>query len=89
MSSLPYRPKDGDVPRNENEDEEEEEVDESGYKQVRDAVLFAIEVSDSMLKKPDVSGSKKADSSSPLEAALKCAYHLMQQRIISAPKDLM
>lgn len=89
MSGLPYRPKEGDPHRNDNEDDEEEEVDESGYKQVRDAVLFAIEVSHSMLRKPDVSDTKKVDSSSPLEAALKCAYHLMQQRIISAPKDLM
>ena len=89
MSGLPYRPKEGEARTNDNEDDEEEDVDESGYKQVRDAVLFAIEVSDSMLKKPHVSDSKKADHSSPLEAALKCAYHLMQQRIISAPKDFM
>ncbi|CAI4211352.1 unnamed protein product [Parascedosporium putredinis] len=30
-----------------------------------------------------------ADRDSPLIAALKCAYHLMQQRIISNPKDMM
>lgn len=88
MSGLPHRSKDGDLSREDNEEDEEEDVDEAGYKQVRDAVLFAIEISHSMLKKPDVE-SKKADHSSPLEAALKCAYHLMQQRIISAPKDLM
>ena len=88
MSGLPYRSRDGEQPRDENDEEDEEEVDETGYKTVRDAVLFAIEVSDSMLKKPN-SSSKKADTSSPLEAAMKCAYHLMQQRIISAPKDLM
>ncbi|KAJ9653778.1 ATP-dependent DNA helicase II subunit 1 [Neophaeococcomyces mojaviensis] len=89
MSELPLRTKDGDKNSDDNDEDEEEEVDEMGYKQVRDAVLFAIDVSKSMLKKPPVSESRKADSSSPLEAALKCAYHLMQQRIISAPKDLM
>lgn len=89
MSDLPHRSKDGDRPREDNDEEEDEDVDESGYKTVKDAVLFAIDVSKSMLKRPDVSGSKKADSSSPLEAGLKCAYHLMQQRIISAPRDLM
>lgn len=33
--------------------------------------------------------SKKADTSSPTLAALKCAYALMQQRIISHPNDMM
>ena len=43
-----------------------------------------------MLKVPQsMPGSKKSDTGSPLLAALKCAYHLMQQRIISTPKDLM
>lgn len=50
---------------------------------------MAIEVSDSMLKPPPPSDSKKADQDSALEAALKCAYHLMEQRIISNPKDMM
>lgn len=88
MADLPYRSKYGSSSRDEDE-EEEEEIDETGYKTVRDAVLFAIEVSPSMLKKPNLPDTSKADRSSPLEAALKCAYHLMQQRIISAPKDLM
>lgn len=89
--NLPYRSKDepDDPARAEDADEDEEEVDETGYKTVKDAVLFAIEVSDSMLRRPQTSGSKKADTSSPLLAALKCAYHLMQQRIISTPRDLM
>ncbi len=88
---LPYRSKDApdDAARNDDEDDEEE-VDETGYKTVKDAVLFAIEVNKSMLKAPNSSpDSKKGDTSSPLLAALKCAYHLMQQRIISTPKDLM
>lgn len=42
-----------------------------------------------MLEPPPPSDSKKADKDSPIEAALKCAYHLMEQRIISNPKDMM
>ncbi|KAL2375740.1 ATP-dependent DNA helicase II subunit 1, partial [Blastomyces gilchristii] len=69
--------------------EEEEDVDETGYKSVKDAVLFAIEISESMLTPPPDTGSKRADKESPATAALKCAYHLMQQRIISNPKDMI
>lgn len=60
-----------------------------GYKLDKDAVLFAIDVSDSMLRKPPPSSSKKADDDSPALAALKTAYRLMQQRIISNPNDIM
>lgn len=42
-----------------------------------------------MLEPPPASSSKKADRDSPLQAALKCAHHLMEQRIISNPKDMM
>ena len=42
-----------------------------------------------MLKVPPPSDSKKADDDSPVSAALKCAYTLMQQRIISNPNDMM
>jgi ATP-dependent DNA helicase 2 subunit 1 len=42
-----------------------------------------------MLTPPPASNSKKADKDSPLAAALKCAYQIMQQRIISNPKDMM
>ncbi|KAK2781999.1 ATP-dependent DNA helicase II subunit 1 [Emmonsiellopsis sp. PD_33] len=69
--------------------EEEEDIDETGYKSIKDAVLFAIEISESMLTPPPDSGSKKADRDSPAVAALKCAYHMMQQRIISNPRDMM
>ncbi|MCJ1307617.1 ATP-dependent DNA helicase II subunit 1 [Agyrium rufum] len=71
------------------EDEEEEEVDDTVYKSVKDAVIFAIEVSASMLEKPPPSDSKKADHDSPVSAAVKCAFQLMQQRIISHPNDMM
>ncbi|KAH0537587.1 ATP-dependent DNA helicase II subunit 1 [Glutinoglossum americanum] len=74
----------------ENEEEDEDEVDETGYKTTKDAILFAIDVSPSMLTvPPSPSSSKKGDQDSPTLAALKCAYHLMQQRIISNPNDML
>lgn len=42
-----------------------------------------------MLRPPPAAESKKADRDSPVQAALKCAYNLMEQRIISSPKDMM
>ncbi|KAF5665939.1 ATP-dependent DNA helicase 2 subunit 1 [Fusarium circinatum] len=75
--------------RKEEEDEEEQELDENNYKAQKDAILLAIDVSKSMLEQPPPSDSKKADRDSPVQAALKCAYHLMEQRIISNPKDMM
>ena len=51
--------------------------------------MIAIDVSTSMLQPPPASDFKKADRDSPVQAALKCAYHLMEQRIISNPKDMM
>jgi ATP-dependent DNA helicase 2 subunit 1 len=59
------------------------------YKTIKDAVLFAIDVSPSMLERPPKSEDKKAERDSPTSAALKCAYQLMQQRIISNPNDMM
>ena len=60
-----------------------------GYLAVKDAVLFAIEANQTMLTAPPPLDSKNANQGTPIGAALKCAYHLMQQRIISNPKDLM
>ncbi|KAM3087008.1 ATP-dependent DNA helicase II subunit 1 [Clarireedia jacksonii] len=71
------------------EEEEEEDVDEVDYRTQKDAILFVIDISDSMLTAPPPSDSKKADTDSPALAALKCAYTIMQQRIISNPKDMM
>ncbi|KAK7422252.1 ATP-dependent DNA helicase II subunit 1 [Neonectria punicea] len=71
------------------DDDAEQELDETSYKAQKDAILLAIDVSKSMLEPPPASDSKKADRDSPLQAALKCAYHLMEQRIISNPKDMM
>lgn len=56
----------------------------------KDAVLFCIDVSESMMQRPEPSDDgKKGDRDSPTLAALKCAYQLMQQRIISNPNDMM
>ncbi|KAF2836768.1 protein Ku70 [Patellaria atrata CBS 101060] len=71
------------------DDEEDDEIDDAGYKTVKDAVLFAIDISPSMLEKPPPSDDKKAERDSPASAALKCAHQLMQQRIISHPNDMM
>lgn len=74
----------------EEEEEEEEETSETAYKTVKDAVLFAIDVSESMLQRPAEFDEKKPDTAlSSTLAALKCAYALMQQRIISNPNDMM
>ncbi|TAQ86482.1 hypothetical protein B7494_g5190 [Chlorociboria aeruginascens] len=71
------------------EEEEEEELDENDYRSQKDAVLFAIDVSETMLTPLPESDNKKANRDSPTAAALKCAYQIMQQRIISNPKDMM
>lgn len=42
-----------------------------------------------MLAPPPPSEDKKAEKDSPTAAAIKCAYQIMQQRIISNPKDMM
>ncbi|KAK3390444.1 SPOC like C-terminal domain-containing protein [Podospora didyma] len=80
----------GDEEKHPDGDDAEEELDENDYKAQKDAVLFAINVSDSMLDVPAPSGGqKKTDKDSAVTAALKCAYQIMQQRIIAQPKDMM
>ena len=59
------------------------------YKSAKDAILFVIEVSESMLTAPPPVDAKNQELDTPTSAALKCAYALMQQRIISNPNDLM
>ncbi|PVH98400.1 ATP-dependent DNA helicase-like protein II subunit 1 [Periconia macrospinosa] len=71
------------------EDDDDEEIDDTSYKAIKDAILFAIDVSSSMLERPAPSDDKRAERDSPVSAALECAYQLMQQRIISNPKDMM
>ncbi|KAL2065769.1 hypothetical protein VTL71DRAFT_3439 [Oculimacula yallundae] len=71
------------------EEEDEEDYDETNYISQKDAVLFAIDVSSSMLQPPPPSDDKKTGTDSPTLAAIKCAYEIMTQRIISSPKDMM
>lgn len=52
-------------------------------------MLFVVEVSTSMLTAPPPTDAKKQERDTPTLAALKCAYALMQQRIISNPNDMM
>ncbi|KAI1462045.1 ku70 protein [Annulohypoxylon moriforme] len=78
-----------DRPEKREEEEEEDEIGEQDYKAQKDALIFAIDVSESMLRAPPESNDKKADKDPPVYAALKCAYQVMQQRIISNPKDMM
>lgn len=42
-----------------------------------------------MLERPPESQDRRTERDSPTSAALKCAYQLMQQRIISNPNDMM
>lgn len=42
-----------------------------------------------MLASPPESDDKKAEKDSATLAAIKCAYQIMTQRIISSPKDMM
>ncbi|ODA76697.1 hypothetical protein RJ55_07968 [Drechmeria coniospora] len=80
-----------DWKREDEDDGEQDMIDDSNYKAQKDAIILAIDVRDSMSTPPPAAASnaKKADKDSPLEAALKCAYRLMEQRIISNPKDMM
>ncbi|EHK96436.1 putative ATP-dependent DNA helicase II subunit 1 [Glarea lozoyensis 74030] len=55
-----------------NEDEEEEEeLDEASYIAQKDAVLFAIDVSSSMLAAPPASDARNSETDSPTVAAIK------------------
>jgi ATP-dependent DNA helicase 2 subunit 1 len=60
MPGLPYRPGDGApnshwTPPEDEDGEEEEELTDAAYKTAKDAVLFAIDVSKSMLTSPSES----------------------------------
>ncbi|PSR90667.1 SPOC like C-terminal domain-containing protein [Coniella lustricola] len=79
---MPYNREEGDQWEEEDGDEE---IDENDYKTQKDAVLFAIEVSKSTLEVPD----DGKDRDSVVQAALKSASLMMQQRIIAQPKDMM
>ncbi|POS85541.1 hypothetical protein EPUL_002637, partial [Erysiphe pulchra] len=66
----------------EEEDIDEEDIDETKYMTQKDALLFAIEVNRSML-------STQPGKDSAIVASLKSVYQLMQQQIITSPKDMM
>ncbi|CAN8102841.1 unnamed protein product [Discula destructiva] len=80
---MPYQQDEDDRP----DEDEGNEISEYDYKTQKDAVLFAIEVNDSMLRKRAEPETKDTDSA--VVAALKSASTMMQQRIISQPKDIM
>ena len=80
----------------------EDEADGSQYYSTKDAILFAIHISPSLLsthtddtaESDDDTTTKKKRStkSKPVSAArtaLRCAYEVLQQRIISNPNDMM
>ncbi|KAI0486077.1 hypothetical protein F4859DRAFT_502462 [Xylaria cf. heliscus] len=73
----------------EDEEDEEDEFTENHYKDQKDALIFAIQVTESMLQPPPKSEDRKANKDSASLTALKCAYQVMQQRIISNPKDMI
>ncbi|KHJ31707.1 putative subunit of the telomeric ku complex [Erysiphe necator] len=66
----------------EGNDEDEEDIDETKYMTQKDALLFAIEVNRGML-------SSQLEKDSATVASLKCIYQIMQQQIITSPKDMM
>ncbi|KAI5849437.1 SPOC like C-terminal domain-containing protein [Morchella snyderi] len=90
------------TPKDDEVDGEEEEEDVQQYQSQKDAILFAIHVSESMLathddtqdppsspKDTDKPKSKKTTPTSAVLTALQCAYSVLQSRIISNPADMI
>ncbi|KAK6361558.1 ATP-dependent DNA helicase II subunit 1 [Orbilia blumenaviensis] len=85
------------------DDDDDDGRDETDFQALKDATLFAIEVSNSMVAPPgqdddmDAEGGgsrkKKSRHSKPryssAEAALRCAEAVLKNRIISTPNDMM
>ncbi|KAK6351211.1 ATP-dependent DNA helicase II subunit 1 [Orbilia javanica] len=82
------------------DDDDDDTRDETEFQAMKDATLFAIEVSNSMIAPPseedgdvDTGGSKKKKNKKPryssAEAALRCAEAVLKNRIISTPNDMM
>ncbi|CCX09631.1 SPOC like C-terminal domain-containing protein [Pyronema domesticum] len=76
-----WRPEDDEI----NEEEEEEDV--TRYQDQKDAILFAIHVTDSMLIEHN--NDPQNLETSAVRTALQCAYSILQERIISNPNDMM
>jgi ATP-dependent DNA helicase 2 subunit 1 len=53
------------------------------YRDQKDAILFLVHVSASMVK------TSAEEGKSALKTALECAYELLLQKIISNPNDMM
>ncbi|KAI5796272.1 SPOC like C-terminal domain-containing protein [Peziza echinospora] len=98
-SDNKWRPQDDEA-----DEEEEDDVDAVQYQNLKDAILFAIDVSPSMLSTHTIdddaasdsdSGNKKkapkpkSQPTSAVKTALQCAFQVLQQRIISNPNDMM
>ncbi|BFZ63850.1 ATP-dependent DNA helicase II subunit 1 [Saitoella coloradoensis] len=66
------------------DDDEDNQLDDIQYQNQKDATLFMIDVSKSMLN-PD----EEDPTSNPVRTALECAYKVLLQRIISNPKDVI
>ena len=58
------------------------------YKDQKDAILFAILVSPSMLAEHQPASLKERPTSA-IRTALECAYSVLQARIIATPHDIM
>ncbi|EPS41994.1 hypothetical protein H072_3992 [Dactylellina haptotyla CBS 200.50] len=81
-------------------DDDDDARDETEFQAQKDATLFAIEVSNSMVSPADeeddmdVDGASKRKKNkkprySNAEAALRCAEAVLKNRIISTPNDMM
>ncbi|EWC46835.1 hypothetical protein DRE_03847 [Drechslerella stenobrocha 248] len=80
-------------------DDDDDGRDETEYLSQKDATLFAIQISESMVAPPDeepdsmdVDGARKKKKKprySNAEAALRCAEAVLKNRIISTPADMM
>ncbi|KAF3936943.1 hypothetical protein ABW19_dt0207695 [Dactylella cylindrospora] len=79
------------------DDEDDDTRDETEYLSQKDATLFAIEISNSMVAPPeedemDIDAPKRRSKKpkySNAEAALRCAESVLKNRIISNPNDMM
>ncbi|KAK6503124.1 ATP-dependent DNA helicase II subunit 1 [Arthrobotrys musiformis] len=81
------------------DDDDDDGRDETEFQAMKDATLFAIEISNSMIAPPTdddddtEAGSKKKKNKKPkyssAEAALRCAEAVLKNRIISTPNDMM
>ncbi|KAK9245267.1 SPOC like C-terminal domain-containing protein [Lipomyces tetrasporus] len=79
---------DSDVAMNQVQDMDDDAIEEFDFRNQKDAILYCIEVSPSMLETiyPD-EGDHITEPTSAARIALESAYMMLQQRIISQPND--